>query len=106
MTQAIKNVLNSFAYGKVVELQAQDKVIEPHHLDAWVDEILPQIKSGGSNIGKNTTRELMVQYILSEFDVGAFGVGPMNPDKKEISDKAIRKYKKMRKQGFKDIKVA
>ncbi|AHY25318.1 hypothetical protein PS2_71 [Serratia phage PS2] len=104
MTQAIKNVLNSFAYGKVIELQAQEKSVEPHHLDAWVEEILPQIKSGGSNIGKNTTRELMVQYILSEFNTDAFGV--KSKEIKEISDKGIRKYKKMRKQGFKDIKVA
>lgn len=103
MTQAIKNVLNSFAYGKVIELQAQETVINPIHLDLWVDEIHHQVKEEGASIGKARVRELMVQYILSEFDTDVFGV--KSPVKHVISDKGIRKYKKARKQGFKDIKA-
>lgn len=103
MTQAIKNVLNSFAYGKVLELQAQNVNIEPSHLDLWVNEIHHDVKEEGASIGKNRVRELMVQYILSEFDTDVFGV--LSPQKHEISDKGIRKYKKARKQGFKDIKA-
>lgn len=104
MSQAIKNVLNSFAYDRVVVLMDNDQIVTPEILDLWVQQIHPQMKEQGARIGRDTTRELLVQYILSEFDTDAFGVS--NGPKKEISDKAIRKYKKMRKQGFKDLKVA
>ncbi|WJZ27945.1 hypothetical protein NCTGTJJY_CDS0066 [Serratia phage 92A1] len=105
MSQAIKNVLNSFAYDRVALMMEQNDVVTPDVLDRWVSEVHPDMKENGARIGKERTRELLVGYILSEFDVDAFGV--VNPcPHKEISDKGIRKYKKMRKQGFKDLKVA
>ncbi|QPI13779.1 hypothetical protein MYO4S_00023 [Serratia phage 4S] len=103
MSQAIKNLLNSFAYDRVSKMMEQDQIVTPEHLDVWVQEIHPDMKENGARIGKDRTRELLVCYILSEFDTDAFGV--TNGPKKEITDKAIRKYKKMRKQGFKDLKA-
>lgn len=104
MSQAIKNVFNAFAFDRVVTLTEQGQIVTPEILDAWVNEVNGDVKENGAQIGKARTRELLVCYILSEFGVEAFGV--VNPcPKKEISDKGIRKYKKMRKQGFTDLKV-
>lgn len=45
-------------------------------------------------------------YILSEFDVKAFGVESKAYQKHEISDKTIRRMKNQRKKKFADLKIA
>ena len=103
MSQAIKNVLNSFAYPKVEAIMAEGKFITPDILDKWEVELHGTMKENDQKIGKARIRELVVAYIISEFDIDAFGIP--TPKKKEISDSAIRKMKNQRKKGFSDLKI-
>lgn len=107
MTQAIKNVLNSFAFPKVEALMAEGKIVTPELLDQWENELHGKMKENDQKIGKPRIRELVVCYIISEFDIDAFGV--VSNKKPEISDTCIRKMKNQRKKGFiglKSIKAA
>ena len=105
MTQAIKNVLHSFAFDKVEAiLKDGKKVVTPRILDAWEIELHGEMKENDQKIGKARIRELVVAYILSEFDTIAFGVEPQAWKATEISDTAIRKMKNQRKKGFRDVK--
>ena len=103
MSQAIKNVLNSFAYDKVVDIM-KTGYVTPEILDGWEQELHGTMKENDQKIGKARIRELVVQYILSEFDVVAFGVESKAFKAGEISDKVIRKMKNQRKKGFRDVK--
>lgn len=105
MSQAIKNVLNSFAFDKVESLMKVGKIVTPEILDSWERELHGDMKENGQKIGRARIRELLVGYILSEFSTPAFGVGEYNPEKGVISDKTIRRMKNQRKKGFCDLKI-
>lgn len=108
MSQAIKNVLNSFVFPKVDVMAAdlfKKDTVTPELLDAWEIELHGTMKENDQKIGKARIRELVVGYILSEFGTPAFGVGEYNPTKGEISDKTIRRMKNQRKKGFCDLKI-
>lgn len=104
MSQAIKNVLNSFAFDKVTELM-KTGYVTPEILDVWEAELHKEFKSREYRIGRGTVRELLVQYILSEFDLYAFGIESPVFRAGEISDKTIRRMKNQRKKGFVDLKI-
>lgn len=105
MSQAIKNVLNSFAYDKVVSIMKSGGCVTPEILDQWEQDLHGTMKENDQKIGKARIRELVVAYILSEFSTPAFGVGTYDPDKNQISEKTIRKMKNQRKKGFRDLKI-
>lgn len=105
MTQAIKNALNSFAYSKVEAIIESGKFVTPEILDQWENELHGTMKENDQKIGKARIRELVVAYILSEFDVEAFGVQSAAWKAGEISDSTIRKMKNQRKKKFVDLKI-
>lgn len=105
MTQAIKNALNTFAFDKVEAIMAAGNVVTPEILDAWENELHGQLKENDQKIGKARVRELIVCYILSEFDTPAFGVQPTAWKAGEISETTIRKMKNQRKKKFVDLKI-
>lgn len=106
MTIQIKNAINSYAYDKVVSLLEKGDIVTPQILDKWEKELHQTMKQNDQKIGRNTVRELLVQYILSEFDVKSFGVESKAYQKHEISDKTIRRMKNQRKKKFADLKIA
>ncbi|WWS25195.1 hypothetical protein vBKpnAMK6_00241 [Klebsiella phage vB_Kpn_AM_K6] len=85
MSQAIKNVLNSFAYDKVSAMLEEGRCVTPSLLDQWEVELHGTMKEEGQKIGKARIRELVVAYLLSEFGIKAFGVEPITPGIGEIS---------------------
>lgn len=105
MSQEIKNVLNSFVFPKV-EAMKQDgeylRFVTPEVLDVWEVELHGVMKENDQKIGKARIRELVVGYILSEFDIDAFGL--KSKPKSEISESTIRRMKNQRKKGFVDLK--
>lgn len=105
MSQAIKNVLNSFAYDKVVSIMKSGGYVTPEILDQWENDLHGTMKENDQKIGKARIRELVVAYILSEFSTPAFGVGTYNPDAGKISEKTIKRMKSQRKKGFRDLKI-
>lgn len=105
MSQAIKNVLNSFAYDKVSPMLEEGRCVTPSLLDQWEVELHGTMKEEGQKIGKARIRELVVAYLLSEFGIKAFGVEPITPGIGEISESTIRKMKNQRKKGFRDVKA-
>ena len=61
---------------------------------------MPMPRHAGEGVSaKARVRELLVEYILSEFGISAFGVKEIAP-KREISDKMIKKCQKARRKGF------
>ncbi|ADB81559.1 hypothetical protein VPA32_orf066 [Klebsiella phage vB_KpnM_VPA32] len=107
MSQAIKNVLNAFVFPKVeamkVDGEFKDVIVTPKLLDKWEVELHGTMKENDQKIGKARIRELVVAYILSEFNLDAFGIPTIK--RKEISDSTIRKMKNQRKKGFVDLKI-
>lgn len=105
MSQAIKNVLNSFVFPKVEAMRENEfkDIVTPKLLDAWEIELHGTVKENDQKIGKARIRELVVAYIISEFDIDAFGIH--TEKRKEISDTTIRKMKNQRKKGFADLKI-
>lgn len=81
-------------FGRMEEIKITDA-----DLDLMQVEGQTYLKNNGVNIGKARVRELLVEYILSEFGVKAFGVEEIAP-KREISDKMIKKCQKARRKGF------
>lgn len=81
-------------FGRMEEINITDT-----DLDLMQVEGQTYLKSNGVNIGKARVRELLVEYILSEFGISAFGVKEIAP-KREISDKMIKKCQKARRKGF------
>ncbi|UIW11361.1 MAG: hypothetical protein [Enterobacter phage ENC9] len=108
MSQAIKNVLNSFVFPKV-DAMAKDlfnkDIVTPEILDDWERELHGTMKENDQKIGKARIRELVVGYILSEFGTPAFGVGIYDPEANKISEKTIKRMKSQRKKGFRDLKI-
>ncbi|AHY25034.1 hypothetical protein AVV36_gp072 [Pectobacterium bacteriophage PM2] len=104
MSQEIKNVLNSFAYDKVVNIMKSGTYITPEILDTWESDLHGAMKENGQKIGKARIRELVVCYIISEFGLDAFGLYATKK-KPEITDSYIRKMKNQRKKGFRDLKI-
>lgn len=93
----VLNTIRHIAYsrfGRMEEVKVTDK-----DLDELVVLAQAFLNENGVNIGKRRVRELMVEYILDEFGVIAFGTKPV-VEKKEITDKAIKKYQKARRRGF------
>ena len=74
MSTKIKNVVNSFAFDKVAALLESGNIVTPQVLDAWEFRLYEIMQKHDQKIGRNSIREILVQYILSEFDVAAFGV--------------------------------
>lgn len=105
MSQAIKNVLNAFAFDKVEAIRKTGDIITPEILDAWEKELHGHMKENDQIIGKARIRELVVAYICDEFTIEAFGVKPNVKGTTEISEKMVRKMKSQRKKGFKDLKI-
>lgn len=105
MSQAIKNALNSFIFTKVSDIIEKGNIVTPAILDQWEKDFHMEMKKNDQKIGRNTIRELIVQYILSEFDVQAFGVEPKGYQKHEISETTIRRMKNQRKKKFVDLKI-
>lgn len=105
MTQQVKNAMYSFAFDKVTELMEKGEIITPELITSWVDELQPTFKENGGNIGKARVRELLVCYIISEFDITAFGVPQNIKGPTQVSEKGIKKYKKLQKNGFTDLKL-
>lgn len=106
MSQEIKNVLNSFVFPKVEAMKVDGeytRFVTPKILDAWEVELHGVMKENDQKIGKARIRELVVGYILSEFDIDAFGL--KSKAKAEISESTIRKMKNQRKKGFVDLKI-
>ena len=107
MSQAIKNVLNAFVFPKVeamkVDGEFKDVIVTPKLLDKWEVELHGTMKENDQKIGKARIRELVVAYILSEFNLDAFGIPTVK--RKEITDSTIRKMKNQRKKGFVDLKI-
>lgn len=107
MSQAIKNVLNSFVFPKVEAMKVDGEFgsvyVTPEVLDKWEVELHGTMKENDQKIGKARIRELVVAYILSEFNLDAFGIPTVK--RKEISDSTIRKMKNQRKKGFVDLKI-
>lgn len=81
-------------FGRMEEITITDA-----DLDLMQVEGQTYLKNNGVNIGKARVRELLVEYILSEFGISAFGVKEIAP-KREISDKMIKKCQKARRKGF------
>lgn len=104
MSQEIKNALNSFAYETVKTMVENDQHITPELLDQWESSLHGTMKENGQKIGKARIRELLVCYILDEFDVVAFGL-PLPRPNTEVSEKAIKKMNSQRKKGFVDLKI-
>lgn len=105
MSQAIKNVLHSFAFDKVEEICKNGGVVTPEILDQWEKDLHGTMVENEQKIGKARIRELLVCYIISEFDIDAFGVQSVVKKAGEISDTCIRKMKNQRKKGFNDLKI-
>ncbi len=105
MSTKIKNVVNSFAFDKVVALLESGNIVTPQVLDAWEFRLYEIMQKHDQKIGRNSIREILVQYILSEFDVAAFGVESKAYQKHEISEKTIRRMKNQRKKKFVDLKI-
>lgn len=105
MTQAIKNVLNSFAFDKVEAIIEAGNVVTPEILDQWESDLHGTMKENDQKIGKARIRELLVCYILSEFNTDAFGVKAAAWTPGEISETTIRKMKNQRKKKFVDLKI-
>ncbi|AEO97046.1 hypothetical protein CPTAKMNP4_063 [Salmonella phage vB_SenM-AKM_NP4] len=107
MSQAIKNVLNSFVFPKVEEMKVDGEfksvIVTPEILDEWETALHGTMKENDQKIGKARIRELIVCYIIDEFNLDAFGI-PTNK-KPEISERTIRKMKNQRKKGFVDLKI-
>lgn len=105
MSTEIKNVLASFAFDKVTAILEKGDIVTPTILDAWESRLLEIMRDHGQKIGRNGIREILVQYILTEFDVEAFGVVSSAWHAGEISDSTIRKMKNQRKKKFVDLKI-
>ncbi|AAP75976.1 gp55.2 conserved hypothetical protein [Escherichia phage RB69] len=106
MSTKIKSVVNSFAFDKVVALLESGNIVTPQVLDAWeFPSLWKSCKNTDQKIGRNSIREIRVQYILSEFDGAAFGVESKAYQKHEISEKTIRSMKNQRKKKFADLKI-
>lgn len=93
----VRNTIRHMTYsrfGRMEEVKITDT-----DLDNLVVEAQGFLKSQGVNIGKNRVRELIVEYILDEFGSTALGTKPL-VEKKEITEKAIKKYQKARRRGF------
>ncbi|CCI88646.1 phage protein [Yersinia phage phiR1-RT] len=104
MSQAIKNVLNSFAFNKIEAMMEQGTFVTHSLLDEWEIQLHGNMKENDQKIGKARIRELLVEYILREFDIKAFGIESKVKGLSTISDSAIRKMKNQRKKGFRDVK--
>ncbi|ASD52128.1 hypothetical protein KNT64_gp176 [Pseudomonas phage PspYZU05] len=98
MSKVIENKIRSFSFEKTEALLAKEQIVTPRLLDLWTDELKTEFKE--SNIGKNTIRELIVQNILKNFDIVAFGVPHNVTPPKDIDDATVRKVKRMRRQSL------
>jgi len=67
--------------------------VTPAHLDALQEKLFHSIKAQfPERVGRKFIRTQIVDVLLKEHGLGVFGVGSKAPAKKEISDKAIKKY--------------
>ncbi|ADO19409.1 hypothetical protein SP18gp067 [Shigella phage SP18] len=103
MTASITNIITNFAFAKVNTLM-KSGFVTPEILDQWEGDVQKLIIAEGQTMGKARIRESLVQYILNEFDVVAFGL-PLPRENKEVSDKAIKRMNSQRKKGFVDLKI-
>lgn len=104
MSQEIKNVLNNFAYDRVLTIMKNGGNVTPAVLDEWENELHGSMQEHDQKIGKGRIRELLVCYIIGEFDIVAFGL-PLPRERMEVSEAAIKKMKKQRKNGFDNMKM-
>ena len=93
------NSINAIVYNRFGHVE--NPVIAPDEITEMQDEAQKFLNEQGINIGKNRTRELIVKYILDEFGMAAITGDYSNNKPREISEKTIKKYQKMRRRGFK-----
>lgn len=96
MSKIIRNVIKPYVYAEVEPLLKTD-VVTPRLLDRYEDKFIKILKEHNFNIGRRGVREIVVEVILDNFGIHAFGLTPIVSEPKVISDKTIRKYKKARK---------
>lgn len=90
----VRNVVRPRAQEWAIDLVERDVVITPAHLDTLENELIKSLNN--PKITRNHIRTEIVGCILDNHGVRAFGVEP-TVEKKEISEKAIKKYSKKRK---------
>lgn len=93
----VQNTIRHLAYSRFKHMD-EVKITE-NDLVLLTDQAKEFLNSNGVNIGKKRVRELLVEYLLDEFGCIAFGTKPL-VEKREISEKTIKKYQKARRRGF------
>lgn len=100
MSLEIRNIIKPATYEAVESLD----IVTKEKLDELEEQFYVFMQAHGFNIGRRGIREIMVETISDNFGLEKMGTKPLSV-KKEISDKAIRKYKKARKNGFEGIQA-
>lgn len=89
----VRNVVRPRAQEWADDLVERELIITPSRLDMLESELIKTI--GNPKITRNHIRTEIVCCILDNHGTRAFGVEP-TVQKKEISEKAIKKYSKKR----------
>lgn len=93
----VHNTIRNLAYDRVRKLEPM--IVTDQLIDEIQEEAKTFLNGQGINIGRTRTREILVDYIIKEFGIKVFGVKPVRDDY-EITDKAVKKYKRLRRRGF------
>lgn len=94
MSKEIRNVIKPNVFVEVEKMMNSQEIVTPKILDEMQERYYEFLKEKGYNIGRNGVREIIVEVILDNFSTPAFGVEPAAWTAGEITDKAIKKYKK------------
>jgi hypothetical protein len=94
MSKEIRNVIKPNVFVEVEILLENQKIITPEILDDMQEKYYEFLKEQDYKIGRKGIREIIVEVILNNFSTQAFGVEPAAWTPGEITDKAIKKYKK------------
>ena len=101
MSKLLRNEIKNYIFPIAEELLGEDKIVTPRFLDTHEQKLHASLNKDHHQISKTGIREIMVESILNNFGIQAFGVEPNIQGPTEITTKGIRKYKKLRANGFK-----
>lgn len=101
MSKALRNEIKNYIFPIVEEKMLEENaIITPRFLDNHEQILHDTLNKDHHQISKTSIREIMVESILANFGIQAFGVKPNIKGPTEITAKGIRKYKKLRANGF------
>lgn len=101
MSKALRNEIKNYIFPIIEEKMLEENaIITPRFLDKHEQILHESLNKDYHQISKNGIREIMVETILNNFSIQAFGVKPNIKGPTEITTKGIRKYKKLRANGF------